>query len=57
MKCKVLVYDSKRKIEEWINGEVVGYRVGDSSEDFNRIDVKVEYGIYEGCHPECVNII
>lgn len=57
MKCKVLIHSSKDNKDEWIDGEIVGIRIGDSHEDFDRLDVETNDGIYEGCHPECVKVI
>lgn len=57
MKCQVLVYNSKTKENEWINGVITGTRVGDSEEDFERIDVLANGINYVGCHPECVKQI
>jgi len=57
MKCKLLVYNSKTKENEWIDGVIIGYRAGDVNEDFERVDVKTKFGLYEGCHPDCVKTI
>lgn len=56
MKCKVLIYNNKTKENEWFDGIITGYRSEDLYEDFERIDVITEFGVYEGCHPDCVKI-
>lgn len=56
-KCLLEVYNNKLSKSEWIEGEVIGYRCGDYTEDFERVDVKTQNGIYEGCHPNCVKVI
>jgi len=57
MKCQVLVFNSKTKESEWINGIITGTTAGDIGEDFERIDVKANGISYFGCHPDCVKQI
>lgn len=56
-KCLLEVYSNKSDKSEWIEGEIIGYRSGDYTEDFERVDVKTQNGIYQGCHPNCVRVI
>ena len=56
-KCLVEVYNNKTKKTEWVEGEIIGTRSGDTNEDFERIDIRVKSGIYEGCHPKCVKTL
>jgi len=53
--CKVLIYNSKIKDSEWIDGVITGTRAGCINEDFERIDViSNDRYTYLGCHPNCV---
>lgn len=56
--CKLLVYNSIKNENEWINGEVIGKQNSYSGEDFPyRYNVKVTDGIHEACHPDCIKIV
>ena len=57
MKCKLLVHNSKKNENEWIDGEVTGTIAGELNENFERINVKTARGFYKGCHPDCVKIV
>lgn len=57
MICKLLVYNSKTKENEWIEGEITGTIAGEVNENFKRINVKTARGFYKGCHPDCVKIV
>jgi len=57
MKCQVLVFNSKSKEPEWINGIITGTSAGDAGEDFERINVVANGNNYIGCHPDCVKQI
>ncbi len=54
MKCQVLVFNSKTKKPEWVNGVITGTRAGYIKENFERIDVLANGINYNGCHPDCV---
>jgi hypothetical protein len=55
MKCLVEIWNNQKQKSEWVQGEVVGTRsrIDLSCDGY---DVKVNGGIYEGCHPDCVKI-
>jgi len=57
MNCQVLVFNSKTKESEWINGIITGTTAGDVGEDFERINVLANGNNYSGCHPDCVRVI
>jgi len=57
MNCQVLVFNSKAKKPEWINGVITGTTVGDITENFERINVLANGNNYLGCHPDCVRRI
>lgn len=57
-KCKVLVYNSTTKENEWTDGEIIGRQNSYPGEDFPyRYNVKVADGIHEACHPDCIKLV
>jgi hypothetical protein len=52
--CVLEVYNSKLKKSQWFKGNIIGYTAGDVNENFERIDVKTDNGIFYGCHPDCI---
>jgi len=57
MNCQVLVYNSRTKENEWLNGMITGTMAGDIKENFERINVTANGINYIGCHPDCVKLI
>ena len=56
-KCKLMIWDSQLRENIFVDGFVINKVNGDVGENFDRIDVKTDNGIFYACHPDCVKII
>lgn len=58
LRAEVEVWSSKKQAADWLPCTITGRMPGDISEDFSRINVRLDDGReFYGCHPNCVILL